>query len=273
MTDRQIVLATVLALTLAACGEKTAEGGSPAPGADSLVPIADAPALDTSKPAPPPETVIVQAPPAKSTAARPTPAPTTSKPAAPSPAPAPTPNPADLAAAKAAVTLVSGTAVSTVMIDSVHSEFTRVGDPIRVRVTKDVVSSAGKVVIPVGSVITLAVTAIGQANNRGEKGTLTLAGRTVEIDGERYPITAAATDYEYEMKARGVGATEVARTGAGAVAGGLIGKVIGGKTGAVVGAVGGGAAGAAVAAKSANRDIIVHAGKAMTITLRDDFAK
>ncbi|MBK6494163.1 MAG: hypothetical protein IPG05_03535 [Gemmatimonadetes bacterium] len=168
---------------------------------------------------------------------------------------------------------MSGTTLSTVTLDSIHSEYTRVGDPIRVRVSSDVSSSTGRVIIPAGSVITLAVTAIGQANNRGEKGTLSLAGRSVEINGQSYPITAAATDYEYEMKARGVGATDVARTGAGAAAGAIIGRVIGGKTGTIVGAVGGGAAGAAVAAKSANRDIIVHAGKAMTITLRDDFAK
>ena len=262
MNDRRIVLATVLALALAACGEKTADGGN-ALGTDSLVPIADAPALDTSKPAPPPETVFVKTPP-KTVVVRPAPTP---PPSTPRPAPAPTPS------NTATVTLVSGTTLSTVTLDSIHSEYTRVGDPIRVRVSSDVSSSTGRVIIPAGSVITLAVTAIGQANNRGEKGTLSLAGRSVEINGQSYPITAAATDYEYEMKARGVGATDVARTGAGAAAGAIIGRVIGGKTGTIVGAVGGGAAGAAVAAKSANRDIIVHAGKAMTITLRDDFAK
>ncbi|MBP9899485.1 MAG: hypothetical protein KBF28_13985 [Gemmatimonadales bacterium] len=262
MNDRRIVLATVLALALAACGEKTADGGN-ALGTDSLVPIADAPALDTSKPAPPPETVFVKTPP-KTVVVRPAPTP---PPSTPRPAPAPTPS------NTATVTLVSGTTLSTVTLDSIHSEYTRVGDPIRVRVSSDVSSSTGRVIIPAGSVITLAVTAIGQANNRGEKGTLSLAGRSVEINGQSYPLTAAATDYEYEMKARGVGATDVARTGAGAAAGAIIGRVIGGKTGTIVGAVGGGAAGAAVAAKSANRDIIVHAGKAMTITLRDDFAK
>lgn len=266
MNDRRIVLATVLALALAACGEKTADGGN-ALGTDSLVPIADAPALDTSKPAPPPETVFVKTPPPPPRATATRPVTTRPSPAPVSPAPAPTPS------NTAAATLVSGTTLSTVTLDSVHSQYTRVGDPIRVRVSSDVSSSTGRVIIPAGSVITLAVTAIGQANNRGEKGTLSLAGRSVEINGQSYPLTAAATDYEYEMKARGVGATDVARTGAGAAAGAIIGRVIGGKTGTIVGAVGGGAAGAAVAAKSANRDIIVHAGKAMTITLRDDFAK
>ena len=46
-----------------------------------------------------------------------------------------------------------------------------------------------------------------------------------------------------------------------------------GKTGTVVGAVGGAAAGAAIANETANRDIIVTAGKNMTITLRDDFSR
>jgi hypothetical protein len=40
-----------------------------------------------------------------------------------------------------------------------------------------------------------------------------------------------------------------------------------------VGAIGGGAAGAAVAAKTANRDIIVHAGSTVTLTLRDEFVR
>jgi hypothetical protein len=266
MSHHRIALATLLAIGLAACGEKTAEGDTAQlPLGDSLVPITDAAPLDTSKPAVPPDTVFVQKAPA--TAQRPTtrpPATTAGKTPAPTPAPQP---------AASAPSLASGIAIQTVTVDSVHSQYTSVGDPIRVRVTKDVTSADGKVVIPAGAMITLSVTEIAQADNRGEKGTLSLAARSISINGTSYPITARATDYEYEMKARGVGATDVAKTGAGAVAGGLIGKVIGGKTGAVVGAVGGGAAGAAVAAKTANRDIIVHAGKAMTITLRDEFVR
>jgi hypothetical protein len=268
MTARHLVLATVLSVALAACGEKTAEGDTAQlnPG-DSLVPIADAAPLDTSRPPAAPETVFVQKAPAVATRpAAPRPTTTTPRPTTPAPTtPAPTPSRSPL--------LASGTAISAVTIDSVHSQYTRVGDPIRVRVASDVMSSDGKVVIPAGSTITLSVAEIAQADNRGEKGLLTLTGRSIAINGESYPITARATDYEYEMKARGVGATDVARTGAGAAAGAIIGRVIGGKTGTVVGAVGGAAAGAAVAAKSANRDIIVHAGKSMTITLRDEFVR
>jgi hypothetical protein len=265
MSHHRFVLATLLAIGLSACGEKTAEGDTAQlPLGDSLVPISDAAPLDTAKPAAPPETVFVQKAPV--VVQRPAPRP----PAATTPRPAPQPAPQPSASAPS---LVSGVAIQTVMMDSVHSQYTRVGDPIRVRVANDVMSSDGKVVIPAGSVITLAVTEIGQANNKGEKGLLSLAGRSISINGESHPITARATDYEYEMKARGIGATDVARTGAGAAAGAIIGRVIGGKTGTIVGAVGGAAAGAAVASQSANRDIIVHAGKAMTITLRDEFVR
>jgi hypothetical protein len=265
MSARHLVLATFLSVGLAACGEKTPEGDTAQLAAgDSLVPIADAAPLDTARPPAPPETVFVQKAPAVVTRpAAPRPTTTTPRPTAPAPTPAPSRGPL----------LVSGTAISTVTLDSVHSQYTRVGDPIRVRVASDVMSSDGRVVIPAGSTITLEVAEIAQADNRGEKGVLTLTGRSITINGESYPITARATDYEYEMKARGVGATDVARTGAGVAAGAIIGRVIGGKTGTIVGGIAGGGAGAAVAAKTANRDIIVHAGKSMTITLRDEFLR
>lgn len=273
MLTRWIASVTLLTFGLSACGEKTADGGGTTVATgDSLVPIADAPSLDTSMPPPPPpETVYVARPPAaKSAAPRPAPAPppqaaaTTTAAMAPPPAPPPTAR---------APQLTTGTTLSATAMDSIHSQVTKVGDPIRVRVTQDVSDADGKVVIPAGSIITLAVVEIAQAPNRDEKGKLALSARSILIDGTSYPITARATDYAYEMKARGVGTTEVAKTGAGAVAGGIIGRVIGGKTGTVVGAVGGAAAGAAVAAKSANRDIIVHAGGAITITLRDTFER
>lgn len=266
MLTRWIVPVTLLAFGLAACGERTAEGdNAQVTNRDSLVPIADAPSLDTSMPPAPPETVYIARPPAAKPAAR------RPVPAQPSPAAATTT--AAVAPAAAPPQLTTGTTVSTTVMDSIHSQFTKVGDLVRVRVTGDVSDADGKVVIPAGSIITLAVVEIAQAPNRGEKGTLTLSARSIQINGTSYPIAARATDYSFEMKARGVGAGEVAKTGAGAVAGGIIGRVIGGKTGTVVGAVGGAAAGAAVAAKSANRDIIVHAGGAMTITLRDTFER
>jgi hypothetical protein len=266
-TSTRIMPTLAAALILAACGG--AEAPAPAEEqatTDSLVPITDQATLPDTVPPAPPETVYVEkAPVAAKPAAKPTPKPV----AKPSPAtPAPTAAPSDRTLRLAATTTFSGTAV-----DSIHSRYNKVGDVVRMRVSADVTDESGKVVIPAGSVVSLAITSIAPAEQKGEKGTLSLAARSVSINGESYPITARASDYEYVMKARGVGGGEVARTAGGAAAGAIIGKVIGGKTGTVVGAVGGAAAGAAIADKEADRDIIVSAGKTITLALRDEFSR
>jgi hypothetical protein len=159
------------------------------------------------------------------------------------------------------------------MIDSVHSRVTRAGDQIRVSVASDITDDRGRVVIPSGAVLTLAVTEIAAAGSKGGAGVLTLAARTVTIDGTDYPITGRATEFDYELRGRGVGTSEVAKTAGGAAAGAIIGRVIGGRRGTVIGAIGGAAAGAAVADASQDRDVVLAAGKPVTITLGDSFSR
>jgi uncharacterized protein YcfJ len=238
---------------------------------DSLIPIADAAELPDDRPPAPAETVFVpQAAPQRPTASRPTPSRQTPPAAAVTPQPAAEPE----LAQPAATALASGTVVSTTAIDSVHSRFNKVGDPVRVRVASAILGEDGAVIIPAGAVMTLAIVEIAPAANKGETGTLVLAARSVSIDGTSYPISARSSDLEYTMRGRGVTSTEAAKTGAGAVAGGIIGRVIGGnKTGTIVGAAAGAAAGAAVADKQADRDIVVEAGKSITLTLRDRFER
>lgn len=274
---KQMTTMILMAAVTACGGGKTADNastGTPVPASpDSLVALADAGQL----PPPPPkvETVVVNKPtpatPPRTNPPRATPPRTTPPPASTAgtgSATTPTPPPAPKAAVAG-----TGQAIVTTLVDSVHSRYTKVGDAIRVRVAQDVSSSDGREVIPAGSMITLYVTAIAQADSRGEKGTLTLKAREVEIDGKSHAINAEATDYEYEMRARGVQSGDVAKTGAGAAAGAIIGRVAGGKKGTLGGALIGGAVGAAVASSTANRDIIVHAGQKMTLTLRDDFSR
>jgi uncharacterized protein YcfJ len=243
---------------------------------DSLVPIADAAELPDDRPPAPAETVFVPQPqPPRAAASRPTPSRQTPPAAAVTPRPAAAPEPAAAEPAQpAAAALASGTAVSTTAIDSIHSRFNKVGDPVRVRVASAILGEDGAVIIPAGAVMTLAIVEIAPAANKGETGTLVLAARSVSIDGTSYPISARSSDLEYTMRGRGVTSTEAAKTGAGAVAGGIIGRVIGGnKTGTIVGAAAGAAAGAAVADKQADRDIVVEAGKSITLTLRDRFER
>lgn len=258
----KLTIFTLALLAVGGCGKEKSEAMAARDSMalqDSLVPMSDVqPLADTGKSTAKPETVFV--------ARKPTPRPVVRPPAsAPSPAPAPAP--------ARSGSLSSGSSFTASAIDSVHSHYSQVGDQVRVRVSNDVTGANGRVVIPAGSVVTLTIADIGQAKNRGEKGTLVMSARSIEINGSSYPISASATDYVYEMKARNVGVEEVAKTGAGAAAGAIVGRVIGGKTGTIIGAVGGAAAGGAIAAKSANRDIIVHAGNSVTLTLRDDFSR
>ncbi len=262
-------------LVLVACGggdKGLAPGDTTAMLNDSLVPIADQALLPDSSPPAPPETVYVDhgTPPP---ASRPAPSRTTPSPApVPSPAPASTPPPAP-APAPAVPQLASGTKLNTVTLDTISSRTNKAGDQVRVRVASDVVDADGVTVIPAGSIVTLAIVEIAPAANKGGVGTLTLSARTVTINGTSVPITARATDYAFEMRGRGVTGREVAKTGAGAAAGAIIGRVIGGKKGTVIGAVGGAAAGAAVADATQDRDIVVDAGSAMVLTLRDEFSR
>jgi hypothetical protein len=268
---RTTLTATIAAamLVLTACGGEAAPPEPVEPGfalGDSLIPIADeAPAAEEISGA---EETPASPPPAATPALRPTPRPATPAPAPVQPTPTPTPAPAP-----AALALAVGTTVATTTLDSIHSRHNVAGNQVRVRVTRDVVGEDGRVVIPAGAIITMAVTEIAPAANKGETGTLILSARSVEIGGMSYPLTARATSVQSELKSRGVGTGEVAKTGAGAVAGGLIGRAIGGRTGTVVGAIGGAAAGAAIADKTVDRDIVVAVGNSITLTLRDDFTR
>ncbi len=278
---RRLGIITIGLLGIAACGGRkdAAElaNGTPAK-PDSLVPIADA-APPSLPPAQSPQTVYVDRSkeppprPAPRILPRPSPANAPSSAGQDRPPVAAEPLPAQPLPAPRAAVLEAGTVIDGNVIDSIHSRYTKVGDVVHMRVARDL-TVGNRVVIPSGSVISLTVTAIGQAPDRDKKGTLSLAAQSVEINGRTYPVSGEATDYQYEMKARGVGAGDAAKVGGGAVVGGLIGRVIGGnKTGTIVGAVGGAAAGAAVASKTADRDIIVHAGGTVAVTLRDPFSK
>ena len=182
-------------ITLAACGGDAAPPEPVEPGfviGDSLVPISDR-ALTAEEVAGTVETPITPPP-----AATPTPRPTP-RPAAPAPAPAPERPAPTPAPAPASASLAVGTTIATTTLDSIHSRYNVAGNQIRVRVTRDVVAENGRVVIPAGSIITLAVTEIASAGNKGETGTLILSARSVEIGGTDYPLTARATSVQSEL--------------------------------------------------------------------------
>lgn len=253
---KRISMGILALLALSACGRsKPTTAGS----SDSLVPTKFG---DNARTAPS-ETVFVTT--VRQPAPRRSPRPTQPPPAgAVGQAPAP--------AQRARGILESGTDIRTTLIDSIHSAYNGLGDPIRATVANDVTDN-GRVVIPAGSVVTFRISAIAPAGARGSKGTLDMKAESVLINGRSFPVDGVGTDYDFEMKARSVNVGDVVTAAGGAAIGAIIGHVIGGKTGTIIGAVGGGAVGTAVAAKNVDRDIIVHAGTPLTLALLAPFER
>lgn len=167
--------------------------------------------------------------------------------------------------------LATGTQIAATTTATISSETHKAGDQVVVRVAGDVSDSSGAVVIPAGAEITLTISQIAPAPNKGEKGTLTFAVGDITINGESHPLDARVVDYGYEMKGTGVGGGEVAKTAAGGAAGAIIGRTVGGEKGTIPGAIGGAAAGAAVADYTQDRNIVVAAGNRVTLELTGSF--
>ncbi len=105
----------------------------------------------------------------------------------------------------------------------------------------DVTDSRGQVVIPAGSTITLTITDLQAANDKGQSdGRITVQVSSVTVGGQTYPVSATITSMAHTLKGRGVGTAEVEKT----------------------------AAGAAIAVQTANRDVVVAAGTPMVKLLR-----
>jgi hypothetical protein len=187
------------------------------------------------------------------------------RPSAPKPKPrlkAPaTPSPKSLAA---------GTLITAQMTDSINSRHDKPGKTVTARVSSDVKDRAGRVVIPAGSQVKLTVTALAPAENKSSKdGKLDFEATSVIVNGRMYALDADVDPVEHELKGRGVTGGDVAKVGAGTAIGAIGGRLIGGNTkGAVIGGVVGAGAGTAYAVQTADRDVVVHPGATVRITLR-----
>jgi hypothetical protein len=289
---RRFYLALIGVAVVAACAKKNEQAAQAAADTshrdialttpDSSRPLNDVPSsagsgtrVDTvyvPQPTPPTEVQPKKTPPKTS---HPAPAP----PPAPSPAPfstpgpAPAPAPAPPPAPPAVTRLDAGTVLTTRTTRALSSRTTKAGETFTATVDEAVTSSSGAVVIPAGAEVTFTIVALKPASNKSDKdGTINIRATSVLVNGQSHPIDAEVTSVEHTLKGRGVGTTEAAKVGAGAVAGAIIGKVIGGGSGAAAGGVVGGAAGAAVAVETADRDVIIAVGAKIRLALRSAFS-
>jgi hypothetical protein len=202
--------------------------------------------------------------PSRSAATRPrTPAASSAAPAAVA-----TPRPAAPAAS-----LAAGSRLTASTTTDVSSNKNQVGDTVSATLASDVKDNAGRVVIPAGSEVTLAVTAIKPSENKSDKtGTLTLKPTSVNINGQSYPLSAKIDSVGTHLQGRKTGAGDIAKPAAGVAIGAVVGRVLGGSTkGAVIGGVLGGAVGAQRAVETKDRDVVLPAGTTVVLILDQPF--
>jgi len=287
----RIKLAALALLAAAACGRGDKRDVASADSlnrdlqlapVDTTAPLNDRPSADTAAATP---VTPAPAPAAEPKPAAPKPKPAPSK---PKPAPAATPAPAPSAPAASPVPtaastpapapapaagreLASGTSFSATTDAEIRSHKNKVGDEVTATVAADVKNSAGQVVIPAGSKVTLEVTAIKESENKGDTtGTLTLKPTSVTINGNSQPLPASISGVKTSLQGRSTGAGDIAKVGAGTAAGAIVGRVLGGSTkGAVIGGIIGGAVGAQRAVETKDRDVVVPTGTQVTLTLND----
>ncbi len=245
---------------------------------DTSAELNDRPSADTAAatpvtpaPAPAAEPKPAAAKPKPATAKpKPAPAPSPSAPAAspiPTAASTPTPAPAPTAGRE----LASGASFSATTDAEIRSNKNKVGDEVTATVAADVKNSAGQVVIPAGSKVTLTVTAIKESENKGDTtGTLTLKPTSITINGNSQTLPASISGVKTSLQGRSTNAGDIAKVGAGTAAGAIVGRVLGGSTkGAIIGGVIGGAVGAQRAVETKDRDVVVPSGTQVTLTLND----
>lgn len=243
---------------------------------DTSAELNDRPSADTAAATP-----VTPAPEPKPAATKPKPAPAKPKPApasAPSPsAPAASPiptaasTPAPAPAPTAGRELASGASFSATTDAEIRSNKNKVGDEVTATVAADVKNSAGQVVIPAGSKVTLTVTAIKESENKGDTtGTLTLKPTSISINGNSQTLPASISGVKTSLQGRSTNAGDIAKVGAGTAAGAIVGRVLGGSTkGAVIGGIIGGAVGAQRAVETKDRDVVLPSGTQVTLTLND----
>jgi len=237
---------------------------------DTTAALNDRPSADTAAAVP-----VTPAP-----APAPKPAAPKPKPAAPKPKPAPTPaaSPVPTGAstpgpvpAPAGRSLDAGASFSATTDAEIRSNKNKVGDEVTATLAADVKNSAGQVVIPAGSKVTLQVTAIKVSENKGDStGTLTLKPTAISINGNSQPLPASISGVKTSLQGRATNAGDIAKVGAGTAVGAVVGRVIGGSTkGAIIGGIIGGAVGTQRAVETKDRDVVLPAGTQVTLTLDD----
>jgi hypothetical protein len=160
--------------------------------------------------------------------------------------------------------VVSADSVVGLKIDTtVHSETSRVEDPVEAHVTRDV--RVGSVVaIPAGSRVLGVVSQLERGGKMKTRARLSVRFHTLVLaDGTR---TTIQTDYVYR-EGDAPGQEAASKMGAAAAGGAILGALLGGGKGAAIGGSIGAAGGAAAVMSGDRNPAVLKAGTAVTVRL------
>jgi hypothetical protein len=164
------------------------------------------------------------------------------------------------------VTLPAGTAIDVAFVDSVASNESQVGDPVRLRVVNDILHD-GVAAIPAGSIVAGTVTeAKGLDKKIGGRARIGLEFHTLELTSGR----TAAIHTTFSEQGKSETKKDAATIGGATAGGALLGRIIDQENkdnGLLIGAVVGAAAGTAIAAKTEGKEIVIPSGTEIILQL------
>ena len=170
-----------------------------------------------------------------------------------------------VADSKKTETLAAGTSLVATLQNTIDTGKTKVGDKVTLRTVEETRVNE-MTVVPAGPTINGEVTHVDPAGRIAGGAELTLRfTELVQPDGKSYPISAAPHRY----KGKGDAKESALEVGGGAVAGGIVGGILGGKKSIGKGAAAGAVVGTGVAVATKGDQIVLPAGKKMTVTLTE----
>jgi hypothetical protein len=161
------------------------------------------------------------------------------------------------------IVVPEGTAISVTIDQTLSSEQNSSGDEFDASIAAPIVVG-GKTVIPKGARVRGRVVEARKSGRLQDPGRLSIALRSVEVDGKSYDIeTSSVTRAGSSHKNR-----NIALIGGGAGLGAIVGGIAGGGKGAAIGAAAGAGAGTAGAAITGKKDVKVPTETPLTFKLR-----
>lgn len=135
-------------------------------------------------------------------------------------------------------------------------------------VARDVVDQSGRILVPQGSTVELAVLRNERAGAVTGKSELELGVRSITIDGKTYQVQSGTVS---KQGTSGIGANQrtAVMTGGGAALGTVIGAIAGGGSGAAIGAAVGAGGGALTQILTRGRSVKVPAETLLTFRLQE----